>query len=266
MVQAGLCRSEVNKRVGRVIRLFRWAVGEELIPPSIYQGLKAVLGLRKGRSPAREKPPIKPAPDSNIDAIEPYVSRQVWAMVTLQRLTGMRPGEVCQMRTEDIDRSGDVWTYTPPSHKTEHFGRERQIDLGPQAQAVLVSWLQVDRSAPLFSPADAMEEQRAERRRSRQSPMTPSQRSRKRKARPSRPPGVTYTTRSYYHAVKAGCLKAKVHRWHPNQLRHNAATRFRALFGLDTARAILGHASPAVTSVYAEADRTKAQAAMKAVG
>ena len=31
--------------------------------------------------------------------------------------------------------------------------------------------------------------------------------------------------------------------WHPNQLRHNAATRLRREFGLDMARAVLGHSS-----------------------
>jgi integrase len=105
-----------------------------------------------------------------------------------------------------------------------------------------------------------------ERRRNRKTPLTPSQRARKRKKKPARAPSEKYDTRSYYHAVRSACLRAKVPHWHPNQLRHNAATRFRALYGLDTARAMLGHASPAVTAIYAEADRTKARAAMAEVG
>jgi integrase len=56
------------------------------------------------------------------------------------------------------------------------------------------------------------------------------------------------------------------HRWHPHQLRHNAATRLRKEFGLDTARAVLGHASAAVTEVYAEMDGAKAAEAMERVG
>jgi integrase len=54
--------------------------------------------------------------------------------------------------------------------------------------------------------------------------------------------------------------------WHPNQLRHNAATRLRREFGLDVARAVLGHSSPAVTEVYAELDGAKAAEAMERVG
>ena len=58
----------------------------------------------------------------------------------------------------------------------------------------------------------------------------------------------------------------KAHRWHPHQLRHNAATYLRKEFGLDTARIILGHHSPAVTLIYAEADQKKALEVMEKVG
>ncbi len=54
--------------------------------------------------------------------------------------------------------------------------------------------------------------------------------------------------------------------WHPHQLRHNAATRLRREFGLDVARAVLGHSSPAVTEVYAELDQAKAADAMARIG
>ena len=38
-----------------------------------------------------------------MEAIRPHVARQVWAMIQVQRLTGMRPGEVTIMRTCDLD-------------------------------------------------------------------------------------------------------------------------------------------------------------------
>jgi site-specific recombinase XerC len=47
--------------------------------------------------------------------------------------------------------------------------------------------------------------------------------------------------------------------WSPNQLRHNAATRIRAEFGIEAARVILGHASVATSEIYAEADKDKAK-------
>ena len=56
------------------------------------------------------------------------------------------------------------------------------------------------------------------------------------------------------------------HRWHPHQLRHNAATFLRKEFGVEVARVILGHRSAAVTDIYAELDDEKAKQAIKKVG
>jgi integrase len=175
MIDSGLCRSEVNKRVRHVLRAFKWAVGEEMVPASIHHGLKAVPGLRRGRADVRESEPVRPVPDAFVDAIKPYVSRQVWAMVELQRLTGMRLGEVCIMRSADIDTTGRVWVYTPERHKTEHHGRERRIYLGPAAQTILRPWLRAELAAYHFSPAEAEAERHAELRATRKSRVQPSQ-------------------------------------------------------------------------------------------
>jgi len=275
MIDAGLCRNEVNKRTGRIVRLFKWAVGEGIVPPSLHHGLVAVSGLRRGRADVRESEPVKPVPDAFVEAIRPHVPPQLWAMVELMRLSGMRPQEVCLMRTIDIDRSGRVWIYTPETHKTEHHGRERRIYLGPTAQEILRPWLRMELTAYLFSPREAMQHRLAERRRNRKSKVQPSQKDRS-KANPKRKPGERYDTRSFYHAVAYGIRKAQdaakktgerpIADWHPNQLRHNAATRLRREFGLDVARAVLGHSSPVVTEVYAELDGAKAAEAMERVG
>ena len=49
MISAGNCRSEINRRVGRIVRMFKWGVTEELIPPRL-RGPPYRSGLRKGRS------------------------------------------------------------------------------------------------------------------------------------------------------------------------------------------------------------------------
>ena len=265
MIDARLCRPEINRRIGKIIRAIKWGVEAEMVSPTVLHGLKAVPGLKRGRTEAREPAPIRPVPDALVDAIRPHVSRQVWAMVDLQRLTGMRPGEVCIMRSSDLDTSGHIWLYTPQTHKTEHHGRERPIFLGPQAQAVLRPWLREEGTAYLFSPAEARVERFISMRENRKTPVQPSQRDR-RKPKPDRLPADRYDPRSYHHAVRYGCAKANVPNWHPHQLRHNAATRLRKEFGLDTARAVLGHSSTAVTEIYAELDRDKAAEAMALVG
>lgn len=123
MVGDGLCRKEMNRRVRHVIRVFGWGVENELVPPSVHHGLKAVQSFKKDRSGARESAPVRPVGDALVDAVRPFVSRQVWTMIELQRLCGARPGEVCAIRGCDLDTSGAVWVYTPATHKTEHTAR-----------------------------------------------------------------------------------------------------------------------------------------------
>jgi integrase len=275
MIASNLCRTEVNKRVRHIIRAFKWAVGEEMVPPSVHQALQTVPGLRRGRADVRESEPVKPVPDAFVDAIRPHVSRRIWAMVELQRLTGMRPGEVCTMRTIDVDTSGRIWIYTPESHKTEHHGRERRIYIGPTAQTILRPWLRAELTAYLFSPAESEAERRAEQRAARKTRVQPSQQNRRR-PKPRKAPGPKYTPESYRQAIKYGIRAANreakrigagpIPHWHPHQLRHSAATRLRREFGLDVARAVLGHSSPVVTEVYAELDGAKAAEAMERVG
>jgi integrase len=275
-IDSGLCRAEVNKRTRRVVRMFAWGVEDGIVPSPVYWGLKAVKGIKKGRGGVRESKKIEPVADEIVDATLPYLSPQVRAMVEVQRLTGMRPAEVCAMRTIDIDRSGETWVYSPESHKTEHHGKARVIHIGPQAQEVLTPWLRPAPTEHLFSPLEATEHRRREARKNRKTPVQPSQQSR-RKARPKRTPGDRYNTRSYYHAVLYAVRKANreadehgrkpLPHWAPNQLRHSAATRIRKEFDLDTTRAVLGHSSPVVTEQhYAALDQKKAADAMKRIG
>jgi len=266
LIDADLTRSVINSRIGRIKRMFKWAVENEMVPADRYHGLQAVAGLKRGRCEARESTPVRPVPEEHVTAILPFVSPQVQAMIELQLLTGMRPGEVRLMRGCDLDTAGRVWVYTPQTHKTEHHGIDRPIYLGPRAQRVVRPFLKPDTGAYLFSPRDAEAERNRERRRQRRTPMTPSQVRRKRKRNPKRAPTVCYTKESYYRAIYRACELAGSPSWHPNQLRHNAATRFRKEYGLEAAQVLLGHRSADVTQIYAERDHGKAVAIMERIG
>lgn len=93
-----LCRKEVNKRIGRIKRVFKWAVSEELIPSSVFESLRTIEGLRVGRTSARESEPVKPVDDVTVELTLRFVSPQIRAMIQLQRFTGLRPGEVAIVR------------------------------------------------------------------------------------------------------------------------------------------------------------------------
>ncbi len=49
-VSQDLCRNEVNRRVRLVRSVFKWGVAEGLIPVAVWDALRAVAGLRRGRT------------------------------------------------------------------------------------------------------------------------------------------------------------------------------------------------------------------------
>jgi integrase len=263
--QPGLARKNINDRIGRIKRIVKWGVENELVPASAYHAVQAIPGLRRGKTEAREAPKVKPVPQAFVDAVMPHVSAPVKAMIQLQEATAMRPGEVVIMRGIDLDMSGRVWVYRPEKHKNEHRDIEREIYLGPKAQAIIRPFLKPDVEAFLFSPREAREERFLLLRSLRKAKVQPSQLNRKMK-NPKKLPGARYTVGSFRRAIKYACATAEVPEWSPNRLRHNAATNLRKEYGIELARIILGHTTAFTTEIYAEADRQQAMEVMAKIG
>ena len=135
-IDAGWCRGFINQRIGRVRRMFKWGVSEELVSSAVYHALAAVPGLQRGRTSARESKPVGPVNDAVVDATLPYLNRHVRGLVEFQRLTGCRLSEACAVRRCDIDTGGAIWLYNPAQHKTAWRGKTRTIAIGPKAQEV----------------------------------------------------------------------------------------------------------------------------------
>ncbi len=267
MVALDWCRTTINKQVARIRRAFKWGVSEMLVAPATLTALSAVAPLKEGRSQAREKERVTAVPDEVVADTLPHLSVVVRAMVQLQRLAGMRPGEVVRLRPCDVDTSGSVWTYTPSRHKCEHLGRLRVVMFGPRAQAVLTPFLTGDPQAYCFNPRESVAELRERQKADRAARAGGSGGDRKVKATdPKRRAGGRYTTSSFTHAIKAGVGRANERRarlagednydplpeWSGNQLRHAAAAEIAERMDLEKARATLGHSAPAMTQNYAK--------------
>lgn len=258
-----LSRKYINYRTACIVRMFKWAVEEELVPVTVYQSLKTVARLRKGRAMGvRESVPVKPVPDEHIPPVLKVVSPQIAAMIRLQLLSGMRPDEVTVMRPCDIDCSGEIWAYRPQTHKTEHHEIDKLILLGPKAQEVLAPWLERDVNAYLFSPKEVWEAKVASRRKHGK-----AQRLRRRKRRrAAQPPREHYNDEGYCQAVERACKLAGVPKWTPGRLRHNAGTEVRAKFGAEAAQLVLGHQNLSTTEIYAEKDRKRYEEIVREIG
>ena len=301
MIDNGWSRGYINKSIGRVRRCFKWAVENELVRPDMYHGLMAVSGLRKGRSEAREPDPVQPVDDATVQATLPHLTPVVADMIRLQRITGCRPQDVCNLRPCDVDMSGDVWLYRPGTHKTEHHDRERIISIGPKGQDILRPYLLREKESHCFSPVESEKKRRSAQHVNRKTPLSYGNRpGTNRKRKPKRTAGEQYTTESYRRAIHRACdlafpapeplcrrddesvrkwqerltdkQRAELdqwqsdHRWSPNRLRHSAGTEIRKRYGLEAAQVVLGHAQADVTQVYAERDLAKAVQIMREVG
>lgn len=251
LVGEGYKRNTINHYLRHVIMAFRLAVENEKLPPSAHLALKAVEPLRKGRSPAPESQRIKPADPAVVSATLAKLPAVIADMARLQLLTAMRPSEVCAIRPADIDRTRDVWIYTPESHKTEHHGRPRIIPIGREGQAVLTKYLLRPADQFCFSPAESMEQIRQARFAARKTPLScGNRRGTNRKRRPARTPGLQFDSRTYARSIRDACKRHGLKPWAPNQLRKLAATNIRRVCDLEAAQIILGHSSKAVTEAY----------------
>lgn len=262
-----LSRRYINRMIDRIRRMFRWGAENELVDVAVYQALSAVAGLKRGRTAAPEPPPVEPVQEDVLQATMEYCSPVIEAMVRLQVVSAMRPGEVCCLTPSMVDRSTDCWIASLPEHKCAWRGDDRQVFFGPQAKEILLPFLLRDGDEALFSPRESE-----------------SWRNHQRGGRGNVSPRVNaqYTTQSYARAIKYAAEKAfpmpqdltddevrdwkRKYYWSPNQLRHLAGTRVRERFGLEAAQVFLGHSKADVTQVYAVANMEKGRAVAEAIG
>jgi hypothetical protein len=124
MLDAGWCRTVINRRVWRIVRMFKWGVSKELVTESVYNALATVGSLAKGRTDAKESAPVKPVPEAHVMAILPQVLPPVAAMLELQLVTGMRPGEARISSHSGLPRDTNVrgewahrsWRFPPVTY------------------------------------------------------------------------------------------------------------------------------------------------------
>lgn len=277
-----LSYNTVNYYMWCVAELFRWAASEEIIPASVHHGIATVPPLQRGKSRARDPEPVGPVHQDDLDATLPLLPAMVRDICHFMLATGARPGEAVIIRPCDIDMSRPVWCYRPHKHKSQYKGYKREVYLGKKAQEIVGRYLSTNLTEYLFKPyrtGRPLDEDDDTRR--------IGKRRRRIRSMYGKPPRVRghreHFTREalstwVFSACKAADALARVKRpetpadvrlvqpWHPHQLRHNAATLITNQFGIETARAVLGHRHTATTDIYAARDGVIAERVMSEVG
>jgi integrase len=272
MIEDGRVRTQVNKRCSQVRQFVKWCVEEQLVPPSVLDGLRAVRPLAPGRSGVKEGTPVGPADPAAVEKALEFMPPVVLAVVRLLRLTGARPSEILTLRPCDLDRSSGTWVYRPARHKSSWRLKERAIYFGPDARAVLSPWLLGCASDQfVFSPKRSEARRNRDRSSARITPLYPSHQARNEKKRVGtnrkRPPADVYDAKALAKAVRRACRRAQVPSFSPYQLRHLKAVELRERYGLEVVRAVLGHSFKAMSDHYSQAaDAVLASRAAAEVG
>jgi len=282
LVEEGYARRVINKRVTIIKRFFGWcslnnkATGAR---PTLYAEMAPVKGLRRGEYGVLDHPKILPVPLAVVEQTLPFLSPMVATMVRVQLVCGMRPDEVCRMRPSEIRAAGGRFIYQPEDHKNAWRGATRLVSIPKFAIDMLRPYCsQHDFSAFCFRPAEAERRRHLARRPAgaaaaelppdQQAVSTPAPSTNAGETREETPPdqserfGPCYTAGAYWRAIqyaiaKAGRAGVTIEPWHPNRLRHTAATIVGKALGQEAAQKLLGHENMATTDVYREIDQAE---------
>lgn len=264
LIESGLAQSTINQRVGRIKKVFKWGVSQELVSPSVSQALYALDGIRSGETSAPAPRAIKPVSFNRAEEIRGVVSETIFSMLHLLWLTGMRPDNVCQAKMIHIKKLDDVWLYTPEQHKNKYRGKGLVITIGPVGQAIITKCQGVRADDEfIFRPQDSIDWHIANN--SKYIPWS------------TRRLSDSFTPNTLRQAV----LRAQAHKagmkfgrklpnkkqfidagwvpWTVYQLRHAAATELRQAYPMEDVRAYLGHSTLDATQIYTEHDLAAAK-------
>jgi integrase len=235
-IDRGLARRTINQRAGQIRGVWRWGVSLDLVQPETLVSLQSLAPLKYGRSAAKEPKPKRPANLDDVEATLPELPPLVAGMVRMMMHTGCRLSEARLARESEIDRSGDIWVYRPTEHKTSHHGHDRMIPIGPKGRQALAPFVEDAPAGGLLFPS------------------------------PRGDADTPYNRDAINVAIGRACRRAGVAKWSSLQTRHSAATRIAAEFGIDAARAALGHANVSATEIYVERDIEQAGQIMARLG
>ena len=247
----------INRLVKKWISILRWGCRQGILPFAIFRVMDALKPLN-AKCGLPRSPEVEAASDDALRAVLPYMTPTIREMVQIQRGTGMRAKEICDLLVGDIDKSGDAWTVRTGRHKTAAHLRYRYFAFSLEETALLrrrcAGKAETDH---VFSQkenfAEYWEIQRAERKTHVQP--VQAQRDAERASKRLDRYHDYFTERSYAQSIRTACGRARkagidVKDINPKSIRHAAYTDYSDRYGVELASKNAGHTSPRMADVY----------------
>jgi integrase len=234
-IDRDISRRGCNRYTAKIARMFAWGVGADIVHPDTAARLKAVPPLVPGRTKAPDLPPVAAADPGDVEKTLPHLHpdparrRVLDGMIRLQLVTGMRPGELCALIPEHVDRSVLPWRYdVGNANKSRHRGKARVVWIGPRGRDLLGPFLDATPAGRLVFGWPFRGSGNTE-----------------------RWTGVRRVDLARF--VRKACHAAGVAPWHPNRIRHTHATEIHDRYGSDEAvAAALGNTPEVARQVYVD--------------
>ncbi|GHT28891.1 integrase [Planctomycetales bacterium] len=249
LIEQGYAKSQVKRYIKVVKQVFSWAATPrydegtwDILPTMVSASLIAEMKMIKvtDADNCRENPLRLDVAYEYIQAVMDYVSPIIEAMMRVQYLTGMRPGEVCTMKVGDIKKTkaefgnhyrlwdGENWLYVAAEHKTKKYIGERQFAIAMEEQEILEPYL-AGKSASDFVFSKTSK----------------------------RGFGKPFTTDEYGRYIKRTIEKYELEKFTAHQIKHSAVSDTSEKHNRDKARALAGHTSETMTARYDHSDDKK---------
>lgn len=244
-----------------------YGVSRGLMPLDCKTAIDSLPNITTDEYPTLKEPVVREA--AKLDDVRhtlPHLNRMHQIMISILMATGMRPGELCDIRWSEIDTSEELWKFVPLHHKNEKRGKSRILYFREDVQTLLSQW-QSSRPLPnndyLFTARETWIIGRA-RALANTTMKTLIESS-------VNFPEVGLRTRALRQAVERACKLAGIPKWTPYQTRHFFAyyklASLSKLFAdgdtstdamIEGVASLLGHSSTRTTRRYTGANNALA--------
>ncbi len=137
LIEQSLSKRTIKSYLSYTKRMLEFGFDLEKVKPETLHHIKLVKISSYGVNSGRATEKVKPIPLVDFELALTKMKPNIAAFFRLLILTCAKSGELLQLDMSEIDKSRDVWRWSPKQHKNSHRNHNRTILFGPKSQEIL---------------------------------------------------------------------------------------------------------------------------------